>query len=202
MAEAADRKITQNEFDTMAAPLELDLQAYFNVLRDAVMEMTFDSEMTPEAMITEITGLLGDPMKDTASMQVQKEDRPVSYRFFQGMFIGIENPKGSVRTGVDPGGHRWKVNMNYDYGYLYGTGATDGDSLDVYIGPDIESKKVYAVKQVNPDTQEFDEVKVMLGFPSSRAAILAYRSQYDNPNFYGGHVEYSMDEFKSMIFNK
>ena len=51
------KKITQPEFDAMAAPLELDLVAYFNTLEDLVMKGTFDNTKTPEKLIDGITGI-------------------------------------------------------------------------------------------------------------------------------------------------
>lgn len=197
MAEIVDRKITQGEFDNMSSPMELDLIAYFKVLEEQIMSGTFDASIPPEKLISDILELFDEP---NGSIQVQKEDRPVRDILFQGMKIGIENPRGSIRRGVDPNGHKWQIKMYFDYGFIYGTSARDGDSIDCYLGMSPESNKVFIVKQVDPDTGEFDEMKVMIGFIDSRSALLAYRNQYDNPKFYGGMVEYELDDFKNKIF--
>ena len=43
-----------------------------------------------------------------------------------GLDITIENPKGSVRSGVDADGNPWEVTMNNTYGYIRGTESVDG----------------------------------------------------------------------------
>ena len=48
-----------------------------------------------------------------------------------GFDIGIENPEGSNRTGVDPNGKEWSVKMTAHYGDLTGTIAADGDALSL-----------------------------------------------------------------------
>lgn len=194
-----DRKITQTEFDSMTSPMELDLISYYKTLEELVMSETFDPNRPPEELINDILNLVA-PIETTGSIQVQKEDRPVHHRFFQGMLIGVENPKGSMRSGTDPNGKSWKVKMYHDYGFIFNTSAIDGDSIDAYIGNYEDSNQVFVVKQVDPKTKEFDEMKVMLGFPTKSEAILAYRNQYDSPDFFGGIVEYDIQEFKDKIF--
>ena len=94
-----------------------------------------------------------------------------------GLDITIENPKGSERSGVDKSGKKWSISMNNDYGYIRGTKAVDGDHVDVFLGPDLNSPNVYVVDQVNPDGS-FDEHKVMYGFSSIDEARDAYMSNY------------------------
>ena len=195
----SDRKITQAEFDSMTSSMELDLIAYYQILEELVMSETFDANRSPEELIEDILDLIA-PIEETGSISVQKEDRPVNHVIFQGMLIGIENPKGTTRTGVDPDGKSWKVKMYHDYGFIFNTNAIDGDSIDVYIGDHENATEVYVVKQVKPDTKEFDEMKVMIGFPDMRSAILAYRNQYDSPEVFGGIIAYGISEFKDKIF--
>lgn len=199
-----DSKITQSQFDKMTAPLEQDLFAYFKVLEELIMSETFDNKRSPESLIEEITGVLSS-QEETGSIVIQKdlvkkEDRPTHYRFFQGMLIGIENQKGTVRSGIDPDGHRWQNKMDYDYGFIFNTAANDGDSVDGYLGLDEKSEYVFVIRQVDPVTKEFDEIKVMLGFPDKKAAMIAYRNQYDKPDFFGGIMVYTIKEFKKKIF--
>lgn len=186
-----DRKITQNEFDRLSAPLERDFMSYYKILRDYIMTLTYEDEMTPEEMINSILNTF-----DESFEEVQKVDKPVQWIKFQGMLIGIENPRGTTRRGKD-----WATYMHYDYGFIWNTAAMDGDSIDVYLGPNEDSDRVYIIRQVDPDTGVFDEVKVMLGFDSRAEAIVAYRNQYDRPEFFGGVVEYDLNEFKRKVFN-
>ena len=97
-----------------------------------------------------------------------------------GMEIAIENPVGSVRTGVTREGKPWRTEMKNTYGYFAGeSDGKDGDKLDVFLGPDVEgAPMVYVIDQVDPASGTFDEHKVMLGFPSEVAARAAYLANY------------------------
>jgi Inorganic Pyrophosphatase len=56
----------------------------------------------------------------------------------------------------------------------------DGDHLDVYLGPHLASKKVFIVNQVNADTKEWDEHKIMLGFGSLHQALSTYKKAFSD----------------------
>jgi hypothetical protein len=115
-----------------------------------------------------------------------------------GFDISIENPKGSTRTGTDPDGNEWSSTMQHHYGDIKGTIGADGDSIDVFIGDNPESQKVFVVDQVDPDTGSFDEVKVMMGFDSIEAARKGYLSNYDKDwKGLGEITETTVDEFKA-----
>ncbi|MDO4163141.1 MAG: helicase-related protein [Bacteroides sp.] len=96
--------------------------------------------------------------------------------------VTIENPKGSVRSGVDANGKKWETTMHNTYGYIRGTEGVDGDHIDVFLSDDIDSwngRKVFVVDQYNPDGT-FDEHKVMFGFNSQDDAMSAYLSNYES----------------------
>ncbi len=93
--------------------------------------------------------------------------------------VTIENPKGSVRSGVDDNGKEWSITMNNTYGYFKGTKGKDGDQIDVFIGDNPSPKTVYVVDQVNNDGS-FDEHKVLWGFDSEQSAKDAYLSNYED----------------------
>jgi hypothetical protein len=120
---------------------------------------------------------------------------------FQGLPISIENKKGSVRKWHDPFAKRdGETKMHYDYGYIRGTLGTDGDHVDVYLGPVAEAKTVYVVHQRRaPEFKRFDEDKVMLGFASAKEAKQAYLRQYDNPRFFGNMTALPMETFKEKL---
>lgn len=95
--------------------------------------------------------------------------------------VTIENPKGSVRSGVDANGNKWETEMHNTYGYIRGTEGVDGDHIDVFLADDIDGwdgRKVFVIDQYNTDGS-FDEHKVMLGFNSAEEAHLAYLSNYE-----------------------
>lgn len=93
---------------------------------------------------------------------------------FQGLPISIENERGSVRSGRDRNGKEWRSTLPAAYGYVRGTEGADGDHVDVYLGPDETSNLAVVINQRDADTRRFDEHKVMLMFPSEKAAIDCY----------------------------
>ena len=95
--------------------------------------------------------------------------------------ITVENPKGSVRRGIDASGKAWEQTMQNTYGYIRGTEGVDGDHIDVFLTNDIDGwngRRAYIVDQYNEDGT-FDEHKVMLGFNDEAEAQDAYLSNYE-----------------------
>ena len=95
--------------------------------------------------------------------------------------VVIEQPLGSVRSGVDANGKAWETTMQNTYGYFGGTKGVDGDAIDVFLGNDLDGwdgTTVFVVDQYNPDGS-FDEHKVMLGFNSQEEAEGAYFANYE-----------------------
>lgn len=120
---------------------------------------------------------------DTTPTEKQKEVGNYKKGHVQvGTFnITIENPKGSVRSGIDTEGNKWETTMQNTYGYIRGTEGVDGDHIDVFLSNDIDGwngRKVFVVDQYNED-DTFDEHKVMLGFNEADDAEAAYFANYD-----------------------
>lgn len=103
---------------------------------------------------------------------------------FGGYDYTVETPKGVTRSGKDEQGKPWSVTMHDTYGYILGKIGVDGDHIDMFINDaadlDTFDGNVYVVDQVNPETSEFDEHKVMYGYPSEEAATEAYLANYSN----------------------
>lgn len=121
---------------------------------------------------------------DTTPTEKQKEAGNYKKGHVQvGTFnITIENPKGSVRSGIDTEGNKWETTMQNTYGYIRGTEGVDGDHIDVFLSEDIDGwngRRVFVVDQYNEDGS-FDEHKVMLGFNETDDAEAAYFANYDS----------------------
>ena len=115
---------------------------------------------------------------------------------FRGIPVVIQWPKGSVRVGERKDGTPFRTEMHADYGYIPDTvAAGDEERLDVYIGPDKEAKTVYVVEQVRKDSGEFDEYKMMLGFPSLEEAEEVYTYQL------GDDADVEMDDISEIPFD-
>lgn len=138
---------------------------------------------------------------DTNPTEAQKEagNYKKGHIKINGFDVTIEQPAGSVRSGKDANGKEWSVTMNNTYGYIRGTKGVDGDHIDVFLGPDMNSDMVYVVDQVNTDGS-FDEHKVMIGFSSLEDARSAYLSNYeDGWQGLGNITGVALDEFKKWI---
>lgn len=121
---------------------------------------------------------------DTTPTEKQKEAGNYKKGHVQvGTFnITIENPKGSVRSGIDTEGNKWETIMQNTYGYIRGTEGVDGDHIDVFLSDDIDGwngRRAFVVDQYNEDGS-FDEHKVMLGFNETDDAEAAYFANYDS----------------------
>jgi len=120
---------------------------------------------------------------------------------FQGLDIAIENPVGSVRGWTDFMYDReGQTTMKYPYGFIKNTLGVDGDEVDVFVGPDKSSCRVFVVTQMIAGANDYaDEQKVMLGFSSAEEAKLAFLDHYPDPRFFGDMKELSLDEFKACL---
>ncbi|MGY8872238.1 MAG: strawberry notch-like NTP hydrolase domain-containing protein, partial [Pseudomonadales bacterium] len=117
---------------------------------------------------------------------------------FNGLKVAIENPKGSVRKGVDPDGNKWENEIKHHYGDISGVKGADGDNMDVFVGDNPASSRVFVIDQVDPKTGKFDEHKVMTGFDSLDEAKAGYLANYDkNWKGLGEISEIGFDDFKA-----
>lgn len=152
--------------------------------------------------IVEAKRLFDEELKvNTNPSEAQKEagNYKKGHIKINGFDVTIEQPAGSVRSGKDANGKEWSVTMNNTYGYIRGTESVDGDHIDVFLGPDMNSDMVYVVDQVNTDGS-FDEHKVMMGFSSLEDARSAYLSNYEEGwQGLGNITGVALDEFKKWI---
>lgn len=119
-----------------------------------------------------------------------------------GFDITIENPKGSNRSGVDKDGNRWSVKMANTYGYYKRTTASDGDSVDVFLGDDLESEKIFVVDQVD-ENGDFDEYKIIMCHNGSiQTAKKLYLNNYSKGwKGCGNITEVDIDSFRKWLYS-
>jgi uncharacterized protein len=117
----------------------------------------------------------------------------VPYSEIAGLQVVIEQRAGSIRSGEG-----WSVVMPADYGYVRRVDSAEGPQewLDCFCGPNHSSRDVWVVDAVNPETGDFDEHKVLLGFHNSREALDCFRKAYDDgaARRIGAVTHFSMDE--------
>lgn len=118
---------------------------------------------------------------NTEPSEAQKEagNYAMGHIRFDGFDISIENPKGSIRSGKDKTGREWSQELPTDYGYFRGTIGKDKDHVDVFLGDNPESDKIYVVDQKDPETGAFDEHKVLLGFDNVTKAKQTYLAAFE-----------------------
>ncbi len=152
------------------------------------------SKPSPDrALVKESGGIGSDHAMDAVAKRMK----------WFGMDISIENKAGSTRSGIDPGGNPWKVKLTHDYGYLRGTRGTDGDAVDVFIGPDPSAQFVYVAHTLKaPAFLEQDEDKCMLDFPSIDEARKAFLANYDRPEHLGLIDQFTVRNFIDRVLSK
>ena len=129
---------------------------------------------------------LQNAIAETDSEPTEAQKKAGNYKkghlTFGGYNFTVETPKGTTRSGKDEQGKPWSVTMHDTYGYILGKIGVDGDHIDMFINDaadlDTFDGNVYVVDQVNPETGEFDEHKVLYGYPSEEAATEAYLANY------------------------
>lgn len=148
-----------------------------------------EAQTSPESTLPEPT-----------EAQIESGNYKKGHVSINGINISIENPKGSTRRGIDAQGKAWQTKMKDHYGYIKRTEGADGDQVDVFIGPNVESDTVYVVDQVNPKTGKFDEHKVIIGTKSSKQARAIYARNYAK-NWKGlrNVTAMSLDDFKTWL---
>jgi len=152
-----------------------------------------EDELGPTVDILEMEPAfsVAEAQTDVAPTDAQKEAGNYKKGRFtwNGVEIAMENPAGTVRSGVNEQGVAWQQKMNSGYGYFTskpGADTVDGkptEGVDVYVGPDITMPMAYVINQAKDSSQEavgenFDEHKVMVGYPSLQAATDAYKLDF------------------------
>ena len=114
----------------------------------------------------------------------------------QGMKISIENEAGTRRR------PEWPP-LAHTYGDIVGTVAADGDPVDVFIKKDVDipvDNPIYVINQNDQGTDNFDEIKVMVGFSSMEDARKGYLDSYtEDFDGFGSIVEATAEEFNAWL---
>ncbi|BBL74191.1 glucosaminidase domain-containing protein [Methylomagnum ishizawai] len=143
-----------------------------------------------------------NPLPEPSQAQKEAGNYPKGHVRAFGLDLSIENPEGSERKGVDPGGKPWSVRMRDHYGYIKGTVGKDKDPIDLFIKPGTSPDPggpLFVVDQVDGDGR-FDEHKVMAGYSSRQEAERAYLRNYARGwKGLGAMTEMSPDGFKSWL---
>jgi hypothetical protein len=94
---------------------------------------------------------------------------------FHGLECVVETPQYEMREG-----RGWMNSSPADYGYIKGFMGADGDEMDCYIGPNLNSTSVFVVDQKKVHSDRFDEHKCMIGYDSEEQALEHYMDGHDS----------------------
>lgn len=97
---------------------------------------------------------------------------------WKGMDIRVETTKGMTRSGIDESGKPFARVMQTDYGYFPGTKSTDGEGVDVFMGPHRGVRTAYVIDQLKSSGLEHDEPKVVIGARNEDEAKSLYLKNY------------------------
>ncbi|MCP4145430.1 MAG: hypothetical protein GY752_09125 [bacterium] len=177
------------EHDTLMAEADAIRTEIADAQKTTIDEAAHEAQTSPENDLAEPT-----------DAQIEAGNYKKGHVKVQGLDIAIENPLGSERTGKDASGKAWSVTMKDHYGYVKRTEGADGDQVDVFVGSNPESDKVFVIDQENPTTGKFDEHKVILGAKNLNKAKLTYNRNYAKGwKGMGAVTEMTMDEFKTWL---
>jgi hypothetical protein len=190
--DAKNPRAIAREFYAQGKSLE-ELQRYLEDQGYSMVEVARAGNSYREADLASTAGNYHGRRKSKDSVSAEQAAA------FAGLPIVIETPRGSVRAGEG-----WSVVMPCDYGYVRGTRSAEGptEELDCFVGPHADSRDVWIVDTLRPDTKEFDEHKLMLGFRSSREALDTFRAAYEDGSGVppgsrvGGVTRMSLDEVR------
>lgn len=193
---SAEETVTAPERSQRTASLE---RGSDSARRDAGLRQPVTPSSIDDAAHQAATSPLNDLPQPTLA-QKEAGNYQKGHVSIHGLDISIENPKGSTRSGTDPNGKKWKVNMNSHYGYIKRTEGADGDHVDVFVGNNPGSDNVFIVDQIGADGA-FDEHKVMLGFDTIDQAKSSYLKNYTKGWKVGPIKSLSINEFKDWLKN-
>jgi hypothetical protein len=119
---------------------------------------------------------------------------------WNGLRISIETPAGHWRIGKKEDGKLWFTKMRDAYGYIQRHEGADGDGVDVFLGPDLDSPWVHVINQTNGRSATFDEHKCVIGCHTAAEARLLYMRNYTK-GWKGYHscVRMSVEQFKRWL---
>lgn len=197
--------------DTVADVIRQFKTVHKDSVHDAKFEVSYEVDGKNETRIVESPSFDGarrrfvnmankEGLSGVKILSVKKtQDSSLPYSQICGLDVAIETPRGTVRRGRDAEGRSWESVMPADYGYIRRAPSAEGATewLDCFVGPvRDENCPVHVVDGYDP-LGDFDEHKVMLGFPSRSAALRAYHDAYGDGRRAGDVTTMTIDELRA-----
>lgn len=154
--------------------------------------------------------LKGVEALDKAIVKVKEANDPIKEKLtLHGIPLALEWRKGEVRKYFNhnplkkksTGTIDYNKKMEADYGYVRNVMDADGEELDVYIGPNRDSEKIFVLEKLRSSDASFDENKIMLGYDSMAEAKKSYLRHQDKDEM-GKVREITLAQFKKEFLSK
>lgn len=133
--------------------------------------------------------------------RTKRADHVFKVMKFRDLTIHIDRFKGFEKRFNDPKDGLQIVKYQYDYGFIPGIFDSDGEELDVYVGPDEKQDTVYVIKKhfrdANGNLGKFDEHKCFVGM--TRQQALNAFDYHIHPKCRGEVLAVPYDEFKKRL---
>lgn len=113
--------------------------------------------------------------------------------------IRVETRRGGTRRGTDPDGKPWSVVMPAHYGEFARTQGTDGDAVDVFVGPNRHAAHAYVVHVAVAGTGRYDEDKVCVAFDTREDVEATLRAAYNRPGMVLGIRKLTIPEIAEWL---
>lgn len=194
--EEAIRTYWERSARRSAGPSVIDDQVAPPKLYQRDGEKSVAESEEPETELSRVDAAAGNTKTDPSDAQREAGNYRKGRFWWNALEIVIETPKGEKRH---PEKHPDWPDMPAHYGYIRRTlSEADGDHVDVFVGPNIDSQLVYVIDQVKPDGK-FDEHKVVIGCNSEAESRELYRSAYQ-PNWKVGPITaMTVAQFKAWL---
>lgn len=193
----ADKK-SPADFDAQALNKGLRVELEHTSDRTTAMEIAMD-HLTEDPKyydkLEKIEKHANDPVKET----VKIHDIPVAIEWRKGETRKYFNHDPLKRKSM--GTVDYDQKMKADYGYIKGVIDADGEELDVYLGPNRESEKIFVLEKKRATDGSFDEHKIMLGYDSRDEARRSYL-QHQGKDELGTIRELTVPSFKAQFLRK
>jgi len=184
------------------------MQAIFSKLTELAASLTPDTTEVPDNLIRGIKGLnqgvsrMDSSVSGVGQVIPKLPEAQLPKVKVAGVLVSIENPKNSIRTGQSLNG-AWTQKMIHHYGFIRGTVGADGDEIDCFLGDNLRSQRIFVINQLDVNSQEFDEHKVMIGFDTPEEAQEAYNQSFETDwQGFGSMVEMNPQQFKQWAMSQ
>lgn len=170
----------QKELDSAGAVLKHELEKIDNEIHPALYDTP------PQRKDKQIHLHFND--KDQNGIPGEYAGFPVVVEFRAGESRNVGSSDGAI--------------MQADYGYLINTKGYDGDSIDVFMGPNEKAENAYVIAVGDQTSGDFVQHKVFLGFDNAQQVEFVFHSFYGDGNgsdrLISGN-QMSISEFKTWL---